>query len=78
MTISLAKVSQLLGKFLGFLQNIIFKQKRTVATLWATFGKIGLLFIPVSGHTGKFIVVAKVKNNTFSRKKYALNGLLFS
>ena len=44
--IFLAKEAQMIGNFLGYFEKPAF------STFWATFGKIGLLFTPTSGHTG--------------------------
>ena len=33
------------------MKNITLEVKTVVAPFWALFGKIGLLFIPTSGHT---------------------------
>ena len=46
-------LSQILDDFSGYLENITFSLKTTVVTfLGYILKKIGLLFIPTSGHTG--------------------------
>ena len=47
-----AKESQMNGHFLGYFENPHSYVKTALATFWPTFGKIGLLFTPTSGHTG--------------------------
>ena len=37
--------------FCAVFENDNFKVKTAMASFWATFGKIGQLFIPSSGHT---------------------------
>ena len=64
MTKFLTKVAQILKEFL---QNTIFEQKTTVASFGATFGKIGLLFIPTSGHAGP--PPQKIKDLAISGKR---------
>ena len=39
------------------LNNNTFIVKTTVSTFWLIFGTIGLLFIPVSGHTGVTVMI---------------------
>ena len=39
------------GNFLGNFENLTFLSQTVVATFWATLVKLGLLFIPTSGHT---------------------------
>ena len=39
------------GNFLGKFENLNFLSQTVVATFWATLVKLGLLFIPTSGHT---------------------------
>ena len=48
----LAKEAQMIGNFLGYFEKPHSYVKTELATFWATFGKIGLLFTPTSGHTG--------------------------
>ena len=48
----LAKEAQMIGRFLGYFEMTLPHVKTALATFWATFGKIGLLFTPTSGHTG--------------------------
>ena len=42
----------MIGNFLGYFEKHHSCVKTALATFWATFGKIGLLFTPTSGHTG--------------------------
>ena len=49
----LAKVSQIFGDFLGYLENTAFEEITVMATFWATLQKNLALFIPTSGHTGR-------------------------
>ena len=41
----------MIGNFLGYFKKPHYYVKTASATFWATFGKIGLLFAPISGHT---------------------------
>ena len=45
------KVAQKLATFWAIAEKIAFVAKTAVGPFWPTFGKIGLLFIPTSGHT---------------------------
>ena len=47
----LTKVANLYGGFLGCFEKVTVAVKTSVPTFWATFGKFGLLFILLSGHT---------------------------
>ena len=42
----------MIGNVLGYFENGYSYVKTALTTFWATFGKIGLLFTPTSGHTG--------------------------
>ena len=48
----LAKEAQNYWQLLGYFEKPYSFVKTALATFWATFGKIGLLFTPTSGHTG--------------------------
>ena len=41
----------MIGNVLGYFENGYSYVKTALTTFWATFGKIGLLFTPTSGHT---------------------------
>ena len=43
----------MIGNFLGHFEKPHSYVKTALATFWATFGKIGLLFTPPYGHTGE-------------------------
>ena len=45
------EVGQIYGKLVWLFGKALFLSKTVVATLWATFEKIGPLFILLSGHT---------------------------
>ena len=47
----LAKEAQNYWQLLGYFEKPYSFVKTALATFWATFGKIGLLFTPTSGHT---------------------------
>ena len=51
----LAKEAQMIGNFLGYFDKSHSNVKTALTTFWATFGKIGLLFTPTSGHTGPML-----------------------
>ena len=48
----LAKEAQMIGNFFGLFEKPHPYVKTELATFCTTFGKIGLLFTPTSGHTG--------------------------
>ena len=50
-TILRTKVAKIFSSFWGNLENITLLVTIAVTTFWATFGKIGLLFIATSDHT---------------------------
>ena len=41
----------MINNFLGFIKKTHSCVKTALSTFWVTFGKIGLLFTPTSGHT---------------------------
>ena len=51
-TIFPTNVAQILGNIMAYLK-MLFLGKTDVMTIWATLGKIGLLSILSSGHTGR-------------------------
>ena len=47
----LAKEAQMIVNFLDYFEKTHSWVKTALSTFWSTFGKIGLLFTPTSGHT---------------------------
>ena len=54
-----------MATFLGYFETTHSYVKTVLATFWATFGKIGLLFPPTSGHTGH---LRKIRQQAMGQK----------
>ena len=48
---SFHKINPNIGQLFGLFKNNTFLSKTHVSTIWVSFGKIGLIFIPTSGLT---------------------------
>ena len=60
------KVAKIFCNILGNFEKSLIKVKTTVATLYANFGNIWLLFIPTSGHTGSIIISSSAYLSLYS------------
>ena len=68
MTIFPTNVAQILGNIMAYLK-MLFLGKTDVMTIWATLGKIGLLFNLASGHTASGVLqsVVHLKPKKFNK-----------